>query len=134
MVPYQIEEKVRKLLLYEYVAENIETDANTINVNGDDDDDDEHRDFTRQSRVYQTLKTKSAHDLVSIKLKSFDRTLIFAGCLDGSICVVRWDNLDLDYEIEVIRLEYYYCALFFQAHFFTQLQSLTYLHKPNCGF
>ncbi len=81
-------------MLYEYYSDgNIEVKSK--------DDDDEFKYLNETSMVYKTLRLKSSKELTSIKLKGFDRTLIFAGCKDGSICTVRWDNLDIDFEIEV---------------------------------
>ena len=87
---------MKKLLFYEYYSDGVATKSSQKF-----DDDDEFDYLNKTSNVYKTLRTKSARDLKDVKLKGFDRTLVFAGCSDGSICTLRWDNLEIDYEIEV---------------------------------
>jgi hypothetical protein len=86
-----------KLLLYEYFSDGVQV------VSGDDD---EFNYLNETSLVYKTLRLKSSKELIDVKLKGFDRTLLFAGCKDGSICTIRWDNLEIDYEIEVCTFFY----------------------------
>ena len=84
------------MLLYEYYSDGVEK---TNDENG------EFNYLNETSFVYKNLRLKSSKDLLNVKLKGFDRTLLFAGCKDGSICTIRWDNLDIDYEIEVINFK-----------------------------
>lgn len=80
-------------MLYEYYS-----DGQSVQL---ENDLDEFSYLNETSTVYKTLRLKSSKELVGVKLKGFDRTLMFAGCKDGSICVIKWDTLDIDYEIEV---------------------------------
>jgi hypothetical protein len=84
------------LLFYEYYS-----DGQADPVIGVNEDDDEYSYLNKTSPVYKALRTKSPKDLQDVKLKSFDRTIVFVGTSDGSICTLRWDNLEVDFEIEV---------------------------------
>lgn len=89
------------MLFYEYYS-----DGPPGLVNNYKDDDDEYSYLNKTSPVYRALRTKSPKDLQDVKLKSFDRTIVFAGTSDGSVCTLRWDNLDIDFEIEVCSTSY----------------------------